>query len=455
FGTYKLGTPGSANLSAFVAENWYKTLFGRPPDFMMLNRLTEYLIRNEGQLKKALQLTYQFVFVDEFQDTTFSQYDLVSTIIQCTGAAVTAVGDNKQRIMVWAGAKPDSFSSFFTDFRAAKHTLLANYRSAPELVRIQNCLALELEPGSQKTISAALPLIDENVAAIWNFQDPSSEFSYLANWLVADQSARNLAPQDYAILVRQKPDDFHASLSKAFSHAGIEICNQAQKLGKTTMQDLLSDEFFQFLAGLIRLSVSKRTPRAWTLCSEVIDVLFSPSENNSSGPSLDSILDRVEPIFLRFDDAATRLCDFFETVIDCLGEETIREAFPDLTNKDNYAIFVDAFYKHAAACASNATDWNQFVDYFEAAGQIPLLTVHKSKGLEYDTVVFIGLDDDSWWSYPSSSAEGNATFFVALSRAKQRVIFTYSKGANGRQKVSDLYRLLKDAGVPEQLIEAK
>lgn len=456
FGTYKLGTPAAADLNEFIAESWYKTLFGRAPDFMMLNRLTEYMIRAQAQLAKALQLTYEFIFVDEFQDTTYSQYDLVSTIIQRSGAAITAVGDNKQRIMVWAGAKPDSFNLFFSEFRATKYALLANYRSTPELVRIQNSLSLALEPGFQAAISAARPLIDENVAAIWNFQTPSSEFSYLANWLAADRAARNLTEQDYAILVRQKPDDFHTDLSEAFSPLGIEVCNQAQRIGKTTLQDLLSEECFQFLAALIRLSVSKQAPKSWTLCVEVLEALFprDVTENKSTGPSLDSILDRIDPIFLHFEDAPTRLSKFFETVTEILGEDTMRGAFPDLLNKDNYAIFVDAFHTHGAACALKAADWHQFVDCLEAIGQVALLTVHKSKGLEYDTVLFIGLDDNSWWSYPSNSDEGNATFFVALSRAKQRVIFTYSKGETGRTKISDLYRLLKEAGVPEHIIEA-
>jgi superfamily I DNA/RNA helicase len=77
------------------------------------------------------------------------------------------------------------------------------------------------------------------------------------------------------------------------------------------------------------------------------------------------------------------------------------------------------------------------------------MTVHKSKGLEYDTMIFIGLDDDSWWSHSPSNPDGLATFFVALSRAKQRAIFTFCSGRGNRRKVADLYRLLRTANVPE------
>ncbi len=77
------------------------------------------------------------------------------------------------------------------------------------------------------------------------------------------------------------------------------------------------------------------------------------------------------------------------------------------------------------------------------------MTVHKSKGLEYDTVLFVGLDDKMWWSHSPDNPEGLATFFVALSRAKQRAIFTFCRARGKRDKVADLYKLLRDAGVRE------
>jgi len=54
-------------------------------------------------------------------------------------------------------------------------------------------------------------------------------------------------------------------------------------------------------------------------------------------------------------------------------------------------------------------------------------SVHKSKGLEYDTMIFIGLDDENWWSHSRNNPDGLATFFVALSRAKQRALFTFCR----------------------------
>lgn len=78
-----------------------------------------------------------------------------------------------------------------------------------------------------------------------------------------------------------------------------------------------------------------------------------------------------------------------------------------------------------------------------------MMTVHKSKGLEYDTIVFVGLDDQAWWAHTPGNLEGLATFFVALSRAKQRAIFSFCQERGHRQRVAELFQLLTAAGVPE------
>lgn len=77
------------------------------------------------------------------------------------------------------------------------------------------------------------------------------------------------------------------------------------------------------------------------------------------------------------------------------------------------------------------------------------MTVHKSKGPEYDTVFFVGLDDQSWWNHTPRNPEGIASFFVALSRAKQRAIFLCCEHRGGGERVSDLYGMLTDAGLEE------
>lgn len=87
------------------------------------------------------------------------------------------------------------------------------------------------------------------------------------------------------------------------------------------------------------------------------------------------------------------------------------------------------------------------MDAYEGLHAVPLMTVHKSKGLEYHTVMFVGLDDGAWFNFRKQSAEETAGLFVAFSRAKQRVIFTYCAARGTRAQIAPLYDLLKQAGV--------
>ena len=136
-------------------------------------------------------------------------------------------------------------------------------------------------------------------------------------------------------------------------------------------------------------------------------------------------------------------------IVDFLGLKEFARSYVQYSTGDLLEIMVEAFCEYLAESAKNAISWEACVDLFEGVDQIPLMTVHKSKGLEYDTIVFLGLDDQTWWSHTPGNAEGLATFFVALSRAKQRAIFTFCSERGGRVKVDELFQLLTSAGVPE------
>jgi superfamily I DNA/RNA helicase len=108
----------------------------------------------------------------------------------------------------------------------------------------------------------------------------------------------------------------------------------------------------------------------------------------------------------------------------------------------------EALLHHFSSIADHSTTWEECLNVLDGSASVSLMTIHKSKGLEYDTIFLVGLDDDSWWGYTPDNPEGASTFFVALSRAKQRVIFTYCR-SRSREKVSHLYELLSTAGVQE------
>ena len=129
----------------------------RPPrpalTFPMINRLAAYLVKNSPEVSSLLKKTYSHVFLDEFQDTTSSQYELIREVCNCDSLSVIAVGDLKQRIMIWAGAMPNAFDVFIKDFRAIEVGLTHNYRSARELVEMQNDIASVIDGERSECIS--------------------------------------------------------------------------------------------------------------------------------------------------------------------------------------------------------------------------------------------------------------------------------------------------------------
>ena len=128
----------------------------------------------------------------------------------------------------------------------------------------------------------------------------------------------------------------------------------------------------------------------------------------------------------------------------------VRRSFLSHRTGDAVTIAVDAFgIRMAQVLGSDTPTWAQACDYFEGRDAVRLMTVHKSKGLEYHTVFFLCIDDNQWWSHRRERQESTSTFFVGLSRAEQRTIFTYCGGRADRATITDLYLLLGEAGVPE------
>ena len=104
---------------------------------------------------------------------------------------------------------------------------------------------------------------------------------------------------------------------------------------------------------------------------------------------------------------------------------------------------------------------NAALDDFIGFNALPIMTMHKSKGLEYHTVVFVGLEDSALFGYSHEPTEEMCGFFVALSRAKQRVVFTFSEvrpdrynrlAVQSRHTIHRLYDLLEEAGITIQSV---
>jgi len=444
-------TPGKWAAARF----WHSSLHGRENSFLsfpMIGRLAELLLRASPMAREALRLTYSQLFMDEFQDTTQVQYDLVKTIFLGTDAVITAVGDNKQQIMRWAMAMDDPFAAFDADFHARRTPLYNNYRSSPELVRIQHVLAQALDARAVTPVSKTTGTVSGNSCAIWDFSTPAVEAERLAAFVTAEMKTHTLGPRDFVLLVRQRAVDYAAVLEPAFQAAGIPLRNEAGPVGAVMLQELLAEEASELLICMLRLAMMTRAGRHWTECQDVFGALRGISADDEVAQAkfareLDAFATKLGADHPAPPVSKAKARALIDSVLGFAGRERLFAVHPSYAQGGWFEKVVDAAAVHLHASSTNAASWIGALDAYEGLNAVPLMTIHKSKGLEYHSVIFIGLDDGAWWSFSADQVEATAGFFVAFTRAKQRVLFTYCGRRGTRTKIAALYDLLSKAGV--------
>lgn len=420
--------------------------------FPMIGRLAELLLRVNPMARDALRLTYSHLFMDEFQDTTQIQFDLVRTVFLGTGTVVTAVGDNKQQIMRWAMAMDAPFTAFERDFGATRTPLYNNYRSSPELVRIQHVLAQALDARAPAPVSKTIGTIAGDSCAIWDFSTPDIEANRIAAFVAGEMRTHALGPRDFVLLVRQKASEYATVLGPAFSAAGISLRNEAGMVGSIMLQDLLVEAVSELALIVLRVAMTDRGGRYWTECQGSLALLRGISPDDDTAQA--RLADELDAYALKLRAANPRppkskeiSLSIVNDILDFIGRKRLISAHPAYGQGDWLEKVLDSTSEHLLVSSLGGIAWSSALDTYEGIHSIPLMTIHKSKGLEYHSVIFVGLDDGAWWSFSNDQIEATAGFFVAFTRAKQRVVFTYCAQRGARTKIATLYQLLSVAGV--------
>ena len=94
----------------------------------------------------------------------------------------------------------------------------------------------------------------------------------------------------------------------------------------------------------------------------------------------------------------------FDRIVSFTDVDSWKRAYSEYSIGGKLEIAIEAFRLHLVAAAQTVSNAAEWLDAFEGNRQIPMMTVHKSKGLEYHTVMFVGLDDDAWWSPASTGS---------------------------------------------------
>jgi superfamily I DNA/RNA helicase len=436
---------------------WRYLLYNRKPapalNFHMLGRLAELLLQTNPKILAALRMTYAFVFLDEFQDTTDVQYDLTRTAFKDSACVLTAVGDNKQTIMGWAGAFPQVFEQFTNDFSPVLYRPQRNYRSAPELVRILQYFAKELDPESADPVVMDDGESGNGECLVYEYPDHETEAGHLAQCIATWIEEDSLGPRDVCVLTRNRPADYTQLLREELASAGVSARVESE------LQDVLSEPVTDLVLAMLKLASARRAADAW---SSAMDFLLQ-----TIGDESESAIRRTERKLAGYVAelrgtlggefaTASAVRNVIDGIVAFLGKPALLAYYPQYRQGDFLTKTLEQLSEHLFQSLAEGR-WRDAIECVEGVGTLPILTMHKSKGLEYHTVVFVGLEDSALFGFTSRPTEETCGFFVAFSRAKKRVVFTFSEErpkkpgaspeAQARRNIRRLYKLLEDAGV--------
>lgn len=376
------------------------------------------ILNKSAVARRAIRLTYSDVFLDEFQDCTEEQYNLLKLAFHGTRIRLTAVGDEKQKIMTWAGALDGVFQTFTDDFSAKTLTLYHNFRSEPRLLRMQNAMKKVLDPVSHNNDTNLTG--EDGEIQILNFNDSKDEAKHLAESIKYWIEQEHLKPSEIAILIRNQPNLYGEDLIKELGIRGIPYREEHK------IQDLSTEPAARLIVDYLSVLYGQREPEAWTRLMNQITP-FHDYDNSSQQQSTNSIQTfineqrRILNSNKREEDQFMNYRDFVRRFLNRVGIEILSSLSYDYGSKDRLRYIIKetgAFIEESLNIGHSLLETLQL---FSDNKAVRVLTIHKSKGLEFDTVIVLGVENETFWS---GSNEERCAFFVGASRAKRRLILT-------------------------------
>ena len=427
-------------------------------DFDDLLVKTYKLFKENPDTLNFYQNKFKYIFVDEFQDTNTAQYELVK-LLAGDNKNIFAVGDEDQCIYSWRGAQVENVKRFTKDFENCKiFKLEQNYRSTKNIINVAN-----------KVIKFNHSRIDKN---LWTSNDNGSEIEIKQTYNDIEE-AEFIAEKindlveggekkysDFAILMRVN------SLSRIIEeklltynipyrvYGGYKFFER-KEIKDTTAYLYLIENPNDTEATLRMLSFPKKGIGDVTISNlieiaennniSVLNLIMNAEKYGISG-SLLSKLKTIQDLFndLNEKKEAMDLNEFVEYLIKRVG---IKEAIGTKTEDDlNKCLNIDDFVKSVNEYSSanqdaSIDDFLQSITLMrdidsmnESDDFVSLLTIHSAKGLEFDTVFIVGLNDGLFplsrainSPDPNDLEEERRLMYVAITRAKNKLFLSRSK----------------------------
>lgn len=448
------------------------------------------ILRENPDILERYSQKFQFILVDEYQDTNRAQFQFIKLLGKGHGN-VSVVGDDDQSIYGWRGADIRNILDFEKEFASAKVVRLEeNYRSTPKILEVANAAISANISRRGKTLRATRPGGEQ--VTLYATLDERDEADMVVDEIRSRQSLEKRELRDFAVLYRTNSQSRAIEDSLRKNAMPYRIVGAVRFYDRREIRDLMSylklianpndDEAFRRAVSVPRRKLGDTTIEA---LSEIarrskISMLAAASQTEllsgmrgaqqaglaefaslinrmrerAKEASVDELLrELVDAIrygdYLMADspETARDRSENVSALIDGAAETVVEEGGEvGLTPLDH-------FLQRAMLVAG--------VDTLDPnADAVTLMTLHNAKGLEFPVVFITGLEDGLFplsqsFDDPDKLEEERRLFYVGITRAENKLFMSFAetRRRNGELMMSIKSRFLKE--IPSGMLEEK
>ena len=413
----------------------------------MLIQCRDLFMKRPDILKKW-QEKFQYILVDEFQDVNQAQYDVVR-MLAAPQDNLFVVGDDDQSVYGFRGAKPGIMKEFMKDYPKARQILLdVNYRSSGYIVKGALRVIGNNKIRFEKKIEA-FRKPDETVH-VQEVKDPVQEAEYVLE-RIREYREKGVSYTEMAVLYRTNVD----------ARAMSELMTEYQI--PFVMKEHLNNIYEHFIAldmiSYHRLSQGEYDRKYFLQIANRPNRYLTRESMKTGNVSYESLrryyrdkdwmVDRIDQ--LEWD--MKMICDktpyaAIQYIRKRMGyDEFLKEyaAYRKISSEDLFALLEEIWQNSKGY--GTIKEWFEHIESYgkmlkeqnkkngEKEG-VNLMTMHAAKGLEFDTVFVIEANEGSC-PYKKATAdeeieEERRLFYVAMTRAKRKLVISYVKEKNGK-----------------------
>ena len=453
-------------------------------DFDDLIYYTVCLLQDFPEVREYYQSKYHYVLVDEYQDTSVAQFELVR-LLGGGYRNVCVVGDDDQSIYRFRGATIENILNFENQYKGARTIRLEqNYRSTQAIPNAANAVISHNTNRKGKKLWTSND--DGEKVTVFEAFNEGEEANYVAGRIIAMSRGKNF--KDYAVLYRTNAQS--NAMEYAFKRNGVpyRIIGGTRFFDRAEVKDMLAYLWLiNNRADDLRMARIVNTPPRG-IGSKTIETAqrLAQAEGVSlyhvvSHPNDYAALEKPAPKLKAFSDlieslaelltSGISLADFYEEMIHRVGYVEMLQAKPTEENKtrlENVRELKSSIsnYMENAECPTLAGFLEEIalytdIEQYDAdADACVMMTIHSAKGLEFDHVFLVGFEDGLFPGMRSigdeeEMEEERRLCYVAITRAKKTLDITHARQRMlyGRTTGAKASRFLDE--IPEEFIEKK